>query len=348
VRVDVRVAGYLARSRALDIAGARGIRVTGLVSTAAHDRTLAALRLTALLLGLVGVAIAILLGVLWSSQVSRPVETLAAFSRRVSQGEWEEPLVLDSVRELETLVEALERMRHDLQSYRDRLVVSERQAAWSHMARQVAHEIRNPLTPIAISIADLQRSYQQRRPDFPQILEQAVRTVGEEVESLKQLLQEFADFARLPPPRPGPCRVGELLGDLEILYGRDVAEQRLVFAHPRPDLTFAADTGQLKRALVNLIKNGLEAAPGAGRVTVSSAVSGRMLEISVDDTGPGLSTEQRAHLFVPDFTTKAGGSGLGLTIVERIVSDHRGTIVVEPGVEGGTRVRVRLPLESGS
>jgi len=345
VRVDVGGRGYLARSRALDISGARGVRVTGLVSTAAADQAIATLRATAILLGVAGLVMAILLGALWSSQVSRPVETLAAFSRRVSQGEWEEPLVLDSVRELDTLVEALERMRRDLRTYRERLVVSERQAAWSYMARTVAHEVKNPLTPIAISIADLQRSYEQRRPDFPHILEQAVRTVGEEIESLKRMLQEFSDFARLPAPRPAPCSVSELLGDLEVLYARDVAEHRMTFVHPRPDVTVFADAGQLKRALINLIKNGLEALSGPGRVAVSAAGNRDEVEISVSDTGPGLTTEQRARLFAPGFTTKTAGSGLGLTIVERIVSDHGGTIDVEPGPEGGTRVRIRLALE---
>src|SRR5262245_48982236 len=132
-------------------------------------------------------------------------------------------------------------MRRDLRTYRDRLVVGERHAAWSLMARQVAHEVKNPLTPIAISIADLQRSYEQRHPEFPQILQQAVRTVGEEVESLRRLLQEFTDFARLPAPRPAPCRVGDLLVDLEALYARDVAEHRLVFAATRPEVTLVVD-----------------------------------------------------------------------------------------------------------
>src|SRR5262249_43820248 len=146
----------------------RGASILGLVSTAPVDRTIAVVQWTSLVLGALGFLIAIALGVLWSSQVSRPVERLAAFSDRVAQGEWDEPLALKSVRELETLVAALDRMRGELRGYRDRLVISERQAAWSQMAQQVAHEVRNPLTPIAISIADLKRSYDQERPEFPE------------------------------------------------------------------------------------------------------------------------------------------------------------------------------------
>src|SRR6185503_5061925 len=263
---------------------------------------------------------------------------------KVARGNWDEPLELHSARELETLVVALDRMRRDLKTYREKLVTSERQAAWSQMARKVAHEVKNPLTPIAISIEDLKRSYDQKRPDFPEILNQAVRTIGEEVETLRRLLQEFSDFARIPPPRLEPCRVTSLLGDLESLYGREVAAGRLVVERPGREIGFEADPGQIRQALINLVKNGLEALNGAGRVVVRAEEREKGLEIAVADSGPGLTPEQRANLFVPGFTTKTHGSGLGLTIVERIVSDHEGAISVDPASEPGTTFRIRLPL----
>ena len=340
---------HRSRSVTLDLggAGSRPATLTGLVSTAAADRAIAVLQWTSALLGGLGLVIAVLLGALWSSQVSRPVERLAAFSQRVAQGEWDQPLELRSVRELETLVEALDRMRGDLRAYRDRLVTGERQAAWGQMARKVAHEIKNPLTPIAISVADLRRSYQLGRPDFPQILDQAARTVADEVETLKRLLQEFSDFGRMPAPRIAPVRLSALFADLETLYGREVAAGRLVLARDDPEFTFPADAGQLRQALVNLIKNGLESSAEA-RVTVTAAANGAGLELTVADTGPGLAAEQRSQLFVPGFTTKAHGSGLGLTIVERIVHDHRGTIAVDSRPGGGTTFRIRLPQEQRS
>src|SRR3989442_3967795 len=157
-------------------------------------------------------------------------------------------------------------MRRDLQTYRDKLVISERQAAWSQMARKVAHEIKNPLTPIAISVADLKRSFEQKRPEFPEILAQAVKTIADEVETLKHLLQEFSDFARFPAPRLAPCRLSELVADLETLYGRDIADGRLMLARPEREIVFSADAGQIRQALVNLIKNGLEPVNGGGPV----------------------------------------------------------------------------------
>ena len=316
--------------------------------TASSDETLANLRATSLVLGLLAIGLAVVLGLVWSLQVSRPVERLAEFSQRISRGEWEEPLALESMRELQALVDALERMRRDLHDYRERLVAGERQAAYGQMARKVAHEIKNPLTPIAISVADLKRSYDQQRPDFPQILEQAVRTIDEEVQSLKRLLQEFSDFGRFPRPEFAPCDLGALLADLRTLYSGEVERGRLVFDPIEPGLEAIADRGQLRQALVNLIQNGLDAIAGGGTVRVHAGRDGERAELGVSDDGPGLGPEQRAQLFVPGFTTKAHGSGLGLTIVERIVTDHGGTIEVDTAPGRGTAFTLRLPLKRGT
>jgi len=343
-RVTVAGRSYISQTFPLEIGEQTTVALTGLVSTAPADQTIATLKWTSASLGLLGLGIAILLGALWSSQVSRPVERLAIYSRKLAQGEWDEPLTISSVSELQTLVEALDQMRQDLTTYRDKLVTSERHAAWSQMARKVAHEVKNPLTPIAVSIADLKRSYESQRADFPEILDQAVRTISDEVDTLKHLLQEFSDFARLPAPLFAPCRLSDLIGDLSTLYGRDVAEGRLRFSISERETTISADAGQVRQALINLIKNGLEAVDGSGKVSVSAAANGDHLEIAVSDTGSGLTAEQRAQLFQPGFTTKSHGSGLGLTIVERIVTEHRGAITVDSARETGTTFRIQLPL----
>jgi signal transduction histidine kinase len=344
-RVHLSHGAYVARSVPLQLDGRKLADVTGLISTAAADQTIATLRWTSLLLGVLGLGIAILLGALWSAQVSRPVERLAAYSRKLAKGEWDEPLHEKGVPELSTLVEALDQMRRDLTTYRDKLVRSERHAAWSEMARKVAHEVKNPLTPIAVSVADLKRSYDLQRPDFPAILDQAVRTVGEEVDSLKRMLQEFSDFARLPSPALAPSSVSGILTDVKTLYRREADEGRLQISSPTPDFNATLDAAQIRQALVNLVKNGLEATNGRGRVSVSARRDNGLLEIAVSDTGPGLTAEQRSRLFMPGFTTKAQGSGLGLTMVERIVNDHGGTVSVESESGQGATIRMRLPLE---
>lgn len=339
---------YWAREATLQIGPRRAATLTGLVSTAPADRAIAALRIATLILAAACVALAILLGLFWSAQVSKPVERLAAFAGQVAAGSWDEPLHLRSVRELETLVDALDRMRRDLAAYRDRLVVSERHAAWGQMARSVAHEVKNPLTPIAISIADLKRSYEQGRPDFPAILDQAARTIADEVETLKRLLQEFSEFGRFPAPALAPVALGELLADLQILHTRDIAEGRFRFEVVKEPLVVSADRGQVRQALVNLLLNALDAAGPAGHVTVSASREGGDARIVVRDTGPGLGPEAKASLFVPGFTTKAHGSGLGLTIVERIVNEHGGSIAVESSPGQGTAFHLRFPLARGA
>jgi signal transduction histidine kinase len=312
--------------------------------TAESEKTITSLQWASAALGLVALLVAIALGLAWSRQISRPVERLAAYSEQLARGEWDEPLTLHSVREIETLVAALDRMRRDLRTYRDRLVRSERHAAWSQMARQVAHEVKNPLTPIAVSVADLKRSYEAGRPDFPAILDQAVRTVGEEVETLKRLLQEFSDFGRFPPPQIQPCRWGGVAADIETLYGSEVASGRLAVSPDGRSLVFPADAGQIRRALVNLIRNGLDASGDRGKVRVAATAEDSTAVLTVSDDGPGLTPEQRAALFTPGFTTKAHGSGLGLTIVERIVSEHGGALDVRSAPGRGTDVTIRLPL----
>lgn len=320
-------------------------RLVGVAGTSDAEATVTALQGASALLGLAALAVAILLGIAWSRQISRPVERIAGYSEKLARGEWDEPLQLKSVRELETLVLALDRMRRDLVSYRERLVVSERHAAWSQMARKVAHEVKNPLTPIAVSIADLKRSYDAQRADFPAILDQAVRTIGEEVEALKRLLQEFSEFGRFPPPRIQPCRWAGIAADLETLYGHEIAAGALTVSPEGRGLVFPADAGQVRQALVNLIRNGLDATPAGGRVTVGAGAEDSTAVLTVADDGPGLSPDQRARLFTPGFTTKAEGSGLGLVIVERIVSEHGGRIDVRSEPGAGTTFHLRFPLK---
>ena len=358
----VRLGGRTWLTREVDLrlgpAGAPP-RLTALASTAAADDAMTVLGSTALVLGVLGVLIAIVLGVVWSHQVASPVVRLASFSERISRGEWDEPLAMESMRELQTLVDALERMRHDLRTYRDHLRASERQAAYGQMARKVAHEIKNPLTPIALSVQGLKRSYDQKHPDFGATLDEAVRTVGEEVQRLKALLQEFNELGRFPPPRPVPFVVGDLMGDLRTLFHHEVVAGRLTFDLPPVVMPIVADPGQLRQALLNLIQNALDAtaagargAPagttgqaGAGHVRVTVAAHGDALFFAVSDDGPGLSEQERAQLFVPGFTTKTHGTGLGLTIVERIISDHGGTIEVDTAPGRGTSFVIQLPAK---
>ena len=168
------------------------------------------------------------------------------------------------------------------------------------------------------------------------------------METLKRLLQEFSEFARFPAPRLSPCALGEIVADLRTLYARDVEEGRLRFEVGTEALEVSADRGQLRQALINLLVNARDAAGATGRVTVTAARSGSKALLTVSDTGPGLSAEARERLFVPGFTTKATGSGIGLTIVERVVNEHGGSVTVESSPASGTAFHIHLPLLRGA
>jgi len=343
VRISLAGRPWLMRHASLGPGLGQAATLTAVASTATADEALAVLGSTTLILGIAAIVLAVLLASLWSRRLSRPVERLAEFSARISRGEWEQPLEVENVRELSTLVEALERMRSDLKGYRERLAAGERQAAYGQMARKVAHEIKNPLTPIAVSVAGLKRAYEQGQPGFEATLDEAVRTVAEEVQRLKTLLQSFSDLGRFPAPRLARFDVRELLADLAALYSHEIASDRLTFETLDDPVMVTADKDQLRQALINLIQNGLDASAGNGHVRVSAGKEGPALRLAVADDGVGLTAEQRGQLFVPGFTTKAHGSGLGLTIVERIVSDHGGAVEVNSAPDRGTTFVLRLP-----
>jgi len=345
-RVTLEGTSWFTRETALGEAAGRppAAWLVALAPTAPADVAISALRRTALALGGLGVLLAVVLGFAWSHQVASPVARLAGVSERLARGEWEEPVALESLRELRTLVDALERMRLDLRTYRENLRSSERQAAYGQMARRVAHEIKNPLTPIALTVAGLKRAHELGHPGFADALDDTVRTVTEEVARLKTLLQEFGELGHFPAPRRERFDAGELLRDLAALHAHDVDSGRLEFHRPPGALHVNVDRDQLRRALLNLLQNGLDATAPAGHVRVSAHGEGEQLRLAVSDDGPGLTPEQEEQLFVPGFTTKAHGSGLGLTLVERIVTDHGGTLAVESAPGAGTTFVIRLPL----
>jgi nitrogen fixation/metabolism regulation signal transduction histidine kinase len=331
---QVRLQGTRWFTRQTALGGASGgvsaAWLVALAPTAPADDAISVLRYAAFALGGFSVLLASVLGLIWSHQVASPVSRLAAVSERLARGEWEEPVELESLRELRT--------------YRENLRSSERQAAYGQMARRVAHEIKNPLTPIALTVAGLKRAHELGHPGFAEALDDTVRTVTEEVARLKTLLQEFGELGHFPAPRRTLFDAGELLGDLAALHAHDVDAKRLEFHRPRAGLRLNADRDQIRRALLNLIQNGLEATTPAGHVRVTAHAELDHLRLAVSDDGPGLTPEQEEQLFVPGFTTKAHGSGLGLTLVERIVTDHGGTLEVESASGTGTTFVIRLPL----
>ncbi len=225
------------------------------------------------------------------------------------------------------------------------LMRAQKVAAWGEVARKLAHEIKNPLTPIQLSAQRVRKAWLKGAPDFEQVLTESTRAIVEEVEALKNLVDEFAQFARLPAPNLEPGSLHEVIDQALSLYDG-------LFAQVRIDRRFAAelppvrlDADQMKRVLINLVDNAIDATEKKGRVTISTEfdrLQGRV-RLGVADDGPGIPAEVREKLFVPHFSTKKRGSGLGLAIVSRIVQDHQGTIRVEENAPHGARFVVELP-----
>ncbi len=216
-------------------------------------------------------------------------------------------------------------------------------AAWSEVARRVAHEIKNPLTPIRLSAERIAKRWKAREPDIADTIDRGTRVIVEEVNFLKSLVDEFSRFARLPEMRPEPTDLPALaLSAVRLFEGaREGVRIRVESRLAREIVN--VDPEQIRRALINLIDNALEACGASGEIVVTVADSGRGVQLEVTDTGRGVAPRDREKLFLPDFTTKGRGTGLGLAIVSRIVADHNGTIRVEENRPRGARFIIELP-----
>jgi two-component system, NtrC family, nitrogen regulation sensor histidine kinase NtrY len=216
-------------------------------------------------------------------------------------------------------------------------------AAWSEVARRVAHEIKNPLTPIRLSAERIARRLRSGEADLPETIERGTKVIVDEVGVLKSLVDEFSRFARLPEMKPEPVDLAALAASAVRLFEgvRDGISVRVESRLTRDRVLL--DPEQIKRVLINLIDNALEACGPAGEIVVLLSDGARGVTIEVSDTGRGIPSRDREKLFLPDFTTKGRGTGLGLAIVSRIVADHNGTIRVEDNRPKGARFIIELP-----
>jgi len=227
------------------------------------------------------------------------------------------------------------------------LLKAQRLAAWREVAQRIAHEIKNPLTPIQLSAQRLRRRLGDRNPDDRRLLEECTGTIIQEVEGLKHLVDEFSRFARMPALSPKPTELNRLLESVVALYreSHPALALKTLFA---PDLpTLEIDPDQIKRAALNLVDNAVEAVGEAGEVTVQTLFIPELkrVQVAVSDNGVGIPPEDKDRLFLPYFSTKTAGTGLGLAIVHQIVTDHGGRIWAEDNAPKGSRFVMELPVD---
>jgi signal transduction histidine kinase len=296
-----------------------------------------------------GALLMALLLIWWfSSRITRPVEELAAAAREVASGRWDARIDVRTYDEVGQLATAFNDMTRTLAVHKERLLQTERVAAWRELARRLAHELRNPLFPLQITVENLQRARQLDHEQFMEVFTESTETLKTELANLNSIVARFSDFSKMPTPKFERMDVNEALREVLRLFdaqfnevGKPAITRELFLKDGLPEID--GDPELLHRALQNVVLNAVDAMPGGGTLTLrTSDVEGKIL-VEIADTGSGLTPEESARLFTPYFTTKPQGTGLGLAIVQSVVSDHHGTVSIYSEQGRGTTIRIELP-----
>jgi two-component system nitrogen regulation sensor histidine kinase NtrY len=306
------------------------------------------IRSAALLAGGAGMVLAILLSGWAAARVTRPVEQLADAAREVTAGNWTAQVAVNSSDELGELARAFNHMTRELLDQKESLVQSERVAAWRELARRLAHELKNPLFPLQLTVENLLRAHQQSPELFEEIFQESSSTLLAEITNLKTIISRFGEFSRMPQPQWQSVDLNDILRNLDRLFhaqltmpDRRPIECKLELTDPMTPI--AADPDLLHRALSNLVLNAMDAMPEGGILVLRTRQDGERANIEVSDTGSGLTQEECERLFTPYYTSKTQGTGLGLAIVQSIISDHGGKISVRSTPDCGTTFVIELP-----
>lgn len=318
------------------------------ISTAELERVLRQVTAASLILAVIALCITVLLGVFVARRMTLTLDRVVEGAQAAARGDLGHRVTVNSNDEIGAVAKSINLMMEDLKTASERLAMAERVAAWQEIARRLAHEIKNPLTPIQMAVETLRKTWKKKHPSFEEIFEESTATVLEETARLKRIVGEFSQFARLPKPVLVPCDLSDVVAGSLSLYQEAIPITR----HLERDLpTIRADRDQLAQILLNLLENArdaLQSSQGAeeGRIVVTTRLSerGDAVELVVEDSGPGIPDHIKDKLFTPYFTTKEGGTGLGLAIVHRLVSEHGGTISAGEAPAGGARLVVSFPV----
>lgn len=303
------------------------------------------------------IVVAFLIGAIVSRRVTRRVAALADASRQVGAGDLTVSLPTSATDEITELTEAFNQMVRDLRDSRTRIEYLQRIGAWQDFARRLAHEIKNPLTPIQLAAQEMDESYDGADPAHRQKLEHARAIIEEEVATLRRLVGEFSAFAKLPRADLAPADLTDVVHAIEASVpamledaggGSPVPVEVRVVAATQP-IEVRMDPMMLKRGVDNLVRNAIQSVrdakpDGGGRVFVRSYALERSGFIEVRDNGPGVDEENWDRVFDPYYTTKSEGTGLGLAIVKKVVLEHSGEVRLDRAPEGGARFTIELPL----
>ena len=308
------------------------------------ESEVAALDRRVILAAVVFILLGAAIGYVTAERLGDPIQRLTRATGRIARGDLDARILSAPADELGRLVEAFNQMAEDLQHQRAELERTNRLAAWADMARQVAHDIKNPLTPIQLQAEFLKRVHADSGAPLGAVVDTCVAAILSQVTLLRSIASEFSSFASSPVARPAPTRLAEVVHEVLAPYETGLpGNVRLSVEHGPGVPEVLVDRGLLGRALVNVIENALHAMRGGGTLTVQTAAHGGGARLTVTDTGVGMEPEALERLYEPYFSTKATGTGLGLTIAKRNVELNGGTIEVDSARGRGTTVRITLP-----
>ena len=315
-----------------------------------------------------GILLAILCSLWIAAQVSHPIEQLAHAAEEVAAGNWETRVPergrSTSKDEVGVLAASFNHMTSQLVGQRERLVQTERVAAWRELARRLAHELKNPLFPLQLTVENLVRARELSPAEFDEVFRESTQTLGMEIANLKTIIGRFSDFSKMPRPQLERIDANDAVLRVTLLYfpslirtptsnERESTEESKAGSKVNctlelglDELWIDADPELLHRALSNLVLNAIDAMPDGGKLTISAKPNGNNAELRVADTGAGMTPEECERLFTPYYTTKQHGTGLGLAIVQSVIADHAGTIAVESGTGSGATFVITLPIVS--
>jgi two-component system, NtrC family, nitrogen regulation sensor histidine kinase NtrY len=312
------------------------------------------IRTVAFTVGGIGILVAILVSIWLAARITRPVEQLAEASRTVAAGNWDTRVESSNIEELGDLADSFNSMTHEIITQRERLLQSERVAAWRELARRLAHELKNPLFPLQITVENLLRARDLPPREFDEIFRESTTTLLAEISNLKTIIGRFSDFSKMPQPQLQRVQLNDLLKRIVTLHepqfsapGKPPIKAELQLEEALPEID--ADPDLLHRVFSNLVLNAMDAMPDGGTLTLRTGEQGDNIRIEIADTGVGLKPEECERLFTPYYTSKQHGTGLGLAIVQSVISDHHGTITVESEPGHGATFKIDLPKhQSGS
>jgi len=305
------------------------------------------IRNIALLIAISGVLIGVILSGVVATRITQPVKELASAAAEIGSGNWDVRVQRTSSDEIGRLAQAFNQMTEELSAQQERLVQSERVAAWRELARRLAHELKNPLFPLQITVENLLRAREAGPEQFEEVFRESTTTLLAEIANLKTIIGRFSDFSKMPAPQFQAVDLDNIALEVVKLF------QGQLMREPSPihtDLQLGritpvkADPVLLRRVIENLVLNAVDAMPKGGKLTFRTYTADRHALFELSDTGQGLTPEECERLFTPYYTTKQHGTGLGLAIVQSVISDHQGRISVSSKKDEGTTFRIELPL----